>query len=73
MKEHIEITCYGKKKVWMDREAAKQFYLECMAGSEGSERDRYTNIYIDLMSGKTECFDEEQEETDLSNVQDMNL
>lgn len=36
-------------------------------------REVAMKFYLDLMSGKTECFDEEQDETDLPNVQDMNL
>lgn len=57
-KEKIKITCYGKTEIWADREKAKLFYLDCMANSEGAERDRYVNIYLQLMSGETECFDE---------------
>ena len=30
-----------------------------MMGSDGSERDRYTNIYIKLQMGMTYCTDEE--------------
>jgi len=29
-----------------------------MAGSEGSEQERYSNIYLQLCLGMTECRDE---------------
>ena len=59
MKETVKVICYGEEETWASREKAKQFYLECMTMSEGSERDRYTNIYLDLVEGKTVCVDEE--------------
>ena len=56
-KEIITIECYGKKEQWTSREKAKAFYLDCMRNSEGAERDRYTNIYIQLTEGKKNCTD----------------
>ncbi len=53
----VTITCYGKTEK-MEREKAKKFYLDCMKNSEGSEQERYTNIYTQLMDGATVCFDE---------------
>ncbi len=41
------------------KEAAEQFFLRAMMGSDGSERERYTNIYIKLQMGMTFCTDEE--------------
>lgn len=58
MKEKIKITCYRKEEYWDDREKAKAFYLDCMRHSEGAERDRYVNIYIQLCEGQIECTDE---------------
>lgn len=46
----VRITCYGTTKEY-DRQQAINKFLECMMMSEGSERDRYTNIYIALMAG----------------------
>jgi len=57
-KSLIHITCYGETETWTDREQAKAFYLEGMMNSEGSERDRYTDIYTQLCEGLTECSDE---------------
>jgi len=59
-KEEIKVTCYGKTEVYDSREAAEDFYLKCMAGSEGAERDRYVNIYLQLREGKTKCTDGEE-------------
>ena len=59
MKEQIQITCYGKTETWTDREKAKAFYLEGIMNSEGSERDRYTDIYTQLCEGFSKCSDEE--------------
>lgn len=57
--ERITITCYGKQEIWESREEAKAFFLQAMAGSDGSEQQRYTNIYLQLCMGMNECSDEE--------------
>jgi hypothetical protein len=44
---------------WESKEAAEQFFLQAMMGSDGSERERYTNIYIKLKMGMTFCTDDE--------------
>ena len=56
-KDIVTVICYGKSEQ-MERDKAKQFYLECMMFSDGSEKERYTNIYMDLMSGLKICKDE---------------
>lgn len=55
----ITTVCYGKENTWVTKEAAEQFFLQAMMGSDGSERDRYTYIYIKLQMGMTYCTDEE--------------
>ena len=55
----ITPVCYGKKESWKTREEAEQFFLQAMMGSDGSERERYTNIYIKLQMGINFCTDEE--------------
>jgi len=54
----VKTKCYGKVDVWESREKAKDFFLEAMMNSEGSEHDRYSAIYIQLMNGLDFCSDE---------------
>ncbi len=58
--EKIWITCYGQKEGWTSRQKALAFYRECIEASEGSERDRYVRIYLQLEEGNTECSDEDE-------------
>lgn len=53
----VKITCYGKTET-MERKDAIAEYTEAMAWSDGSERDRYVNIFLGLISGTTEVSDE---------------
>ena len=53
----VTITCYGSTEVWDSRADAMKFYLEGMTACEGAERDRYTNIYLQLLEGCTVCED----------------
>lgn len=55
--DSVKVTCYGETKVWDSRAEATAFYLEGMTMCEGAERDRYTNIYLQLLEGCTECED----------------
>ena len=54
------ITCYGKTKSYPEsqRKEMKDYYLEGMACCEGSEQERYANIYTDLAAGREHCFDD---------------
>ncbi len=54
----VKTKCYGKVDVWESREEAKDFFFEAMMNSEGSEHDRYSAIYIQLMNGLDFCSDE---------------
>mgnify|MGYP002647168170 CR=1 FL=1 len=56
----VKTICYGKEDVWDSREEAENFFLRAMMGSEGSERDRYTNIYTKLKMGFAVCSDEDE-------------
>lgn len=53
----VRVTCYRQTKTW-EREDAIAFYLDCMMNSEGSERDRYCEIYYQLINGAKEARDE---------------
>ena len=54
----VKTICYGKEDVWDSRKEAADFFLRAIAGSEGSERERYTKIYTELMLGMKVCTDE---------------
>ena len=59
MKKTITV-CYGQKKEWTSREEAKMYFLEGMMNSDGSEQERYTMIYLKLLSGEKVCTDSEE-------------
>ena len=56
MDDKVTITCYGKTRT-MTRKDAIQFYMEGMCECDGSERERYTSIYCQLVSGQKVCSD----------------
>lgn len=56
--KRVTVICYGKTQVWDSREEAKAFYLDAIANSDGSEKERYTNIFLDLESKMEVCCDE---------------
>ena len=55
----VKVICYGTEETWDSRKEAADFYLRAIAGSEGSECERYTKIYMELLMGKSICTDEE--------------
>ena len=57
MKDAVKVTCYGKTEVMERKDAIKEFF-EGMMCCEGSERERYTNIYCQLVEGLNEVYDE---------------
>lgn len=56
----VTTVCNGKRKVWLDYEQAKEYFLELMMSSDGGEHDRAECIYIQLMNGLDECSDEDE-------------
>lgn len=44
----VDVICYNRLTTYETRKQARDFYLRCMNCSEGSERDRYTNIFLSL-------------------------
>ena len=50
-KEDITTICYGQIDKWDSRVDAVKHFYECALCSEGSEKERYTNIMMDLMAG----------------------
>lgn len=57
-REIITVMCYDKEEIWGDRKEAIDFFLECMSFSDGAERERYSAILEQLMTGNTYCTDE---------------
>lgn len=51
VKEDIMIICYRRIDKWEDRTKAVKYFYECALCSEGAEKERYTNIMMDLMAG----------------------
>ena len=60
--DSVKVICYGKEKIWDDRAEAISFFREGMESCEGAERNRYTNIYLQLLDGKKVCKDIPDEE-----------
>lgn len=54
---YVKTICYGTERTFDDRQEAIDFYEKCVMNSEGSERDRYVEILIDLRCGKLVCSD----------------
>lgn len=55
----IITVCYGTQKTWESREEAMSFFLEAMMSCDGSEKDRYCNIYMKLQLGLNYCTDKD--------------
>lgn len=53
----VKTVCYGQERTWESRREAKSFFLQAIAGSEGSEQERYINVYIKLQTGLDVCTD----------------
>ena len=56
--DSVTTVCYGEEKLWDSRKEAKEFFLEALKATEGSERERYATIYAKLIIGKNYCTDE---------------
>ena len=56
-KKSVKTKCHGEVIKWKSREEAKVFFLEAMMGTEGSEHDRYSAIYLQLIHGLSYCTD----------------
>lgn len=59
--ERVVTICYHKRQVWEKRQDAIDFFLEGMNHSEGSERERYTKVYLELLNGNIVCIDSAME------------
>ena len=55
-------TCYGKTKTYKESQRNKMAkeYKSATHCCDGSEAERYSNIYQDLVAGEKECMDTER-------------
>lgn len=53
----VVVKCYGNTETWECRADAMAFYMEAMAASEGSECERYKNVFVALAAGEKICSD----------------
>ena len=51
-------VCYGQREYWRSRKEAVDYFLEGISASDGSECERYSKIYAELICGNTVCSDE---------------
>ena len=54
--EKVSILCYNEIET-MTREEALDKYRECVEYSDGCERERYVNIFFQLLDGCSICRD----------------
>ena len=57
--DSVTTVCYGQERVWDSRTEAKDYFLDGIFASEGSERERYAFIYTKLILGYDYCTDEQ--------------
>lgn len=67
-KDNVFVQCYGKLQLYNNRGNALAFFLTCMRCSEGSERDRYTNIYLGLLNNENYIKDYDDEYVSESDI-----
>lgn len=54
-------VCYGKEEKWDERKDARHYFLEAMMNTEGSERERYANVYFKIIRGFDYCTDSDDD------------
>ena len=62
MTRTFTITCYCKTMVYPESQLKKmiKYFQTAMLCCDGSEAERYRNIYGDLVAGEKECMDTER-------------
>lgn len=58
MNEPVTVVTYGIEKKYDTRNEALQFFFEAMRCCEGSEAERYNNVFCKLMDGATYATDD---------------
>ncbi len=56
--EKLTTVCYGKVQEWESRSEAKNHFLDAMFNSDGSERERYSIVYLKIALGYSYCTDD---------------
>lgn len=56
----IMCITYGKAKMFETRKDAIKFFREGIAECDGCERERYMEVYLDLIEGKQVCWDKQE-------------
>lgn len=75
MAKTFTITCYGKTKEYPESQRKKMIkeFETAMLCCDGSEAERYRNIYGDLVAGKKECMDIERPLSPIMDLGKTNL
>lgn len=60
----ITVVCYNSVEYWKSKKRALAFYLQGMRCCEGCEKNRYSNIVLDIQDGCNICCDEYMNEED---------
>lgn len=55
----VDVVCYNNLTTFKTRKQAKNFFYHCSLCSEGSERERYVNIFLQLESTNNKMVDDE--------------
>lgn len=58
-RDNVITICNGKKEFWENRQDAMKEFIVAIYGTEGSEQQRYINIYTKLKAGCRICTDRE--------------
>lgn len=61
LNDSITTVCYGEIREWDERAEARNHFLEAMMNSDGSERERYSNVYFRIMRGLDYCTDSDSD------------
>lgn len=62
MNKLVKVLCYGEVETYPTRTEAINFYKDATYGLDGSEKDRYMNILMDLQNTDADfVYDDEYE------------
>lgn len=61
-KDQVYVVCYNDLEIWESRKAAQDFYALGVQSCEGAEKERYVNVFMDLMNGEPIAYDGDDED-----------